>query len=159
MAATTRDSTLYAKLHTNKYVGKSTDRLGRAVPIPFQHTVVSGETGGASAGVWDIVNLCVIPANAMVVAIDLAANAIWASAGTNGTFEIGDSGDTDRYVTAVESYSAVGPIATEKVYAGLAFTGQNYIPTADAIVTLTWKAANPVVGKIVKGVVWVVLAE
>lgn len=159
MAATTRDSVTYAKIHTNKYIGKATERGGRVFPIPFAHTVVSGETGGASAGVQDLVNLCVIPANAIVIALHLSTQAIWASAGVNGTFQIGDSGDDDRYVTAVEAYSTNGPIAAEKVYVGLANTGQNYTPTSDTVVQLIWKVANPVVGKIIKGCFLVILAE
>ena len=159
MAATTRDSVTYKKLHTDKYVGKATERGGRMFPIPFEHTVVSGEVGGASAGTQDKVNLCVIPANAMVVDLALASDNVWGSAGVNGTFQLGDSGDDDRYSVAVESYSTNGPIATEKAYDGLAVTGQNYTPTADTIVVLVWKTANPTVGKKVKGCFFVVLAE
>lgn len=157
--ATTRNSTLYTKLHVNKYLGDARDVGGRAYPIPFEHTVVSGETGGASAGVQDKVNLCVLPANSMVVALDFVANALWASAGTNGTLQLGDSGDDDRYLTATELYTASpgGPIATEGMKrGGLADTGQNYKPTADTIVVATYKTANPVVGKVFKGVFWVI---
>ena len=157
--ATNRDSTLYAKLHTNKYLGDARDRGGRVVPIPFQHTVVSGETGGASAGVQDSVNLCVLPANCMVVGLELTADALWASAGVNGTLQLGDSGDDDRYMTATELYTATpgGPIATEGMKrGGLADTGQNYKPTADTIVKATYKSANPTVGKIYKGCFFVI---
>lgn len=158
MGATTRNSTLYANLHVNKYIVDARDRGGRAVPIPFQHTVVSGETGGASAGVQDKVNLCVLPANCEVVGLDVTCDAVWASAGVNGTFELGDSGDSDRYLKATEAYDANGPRATEGDLRGgrLAFAGMRYRPTADTIVTLTWKTANPTVGKIVKGVFWVI---
>jgi len=159
MAATTRNSTLYTKLHVNKYLGDARDVGGRAYPIPFEHTVVSGETGGASAGVQDKVNLCVLPANCMVVGLEFVANALWASAGTNGTLQLGDSGDDDRYMTATELYTATpgGPIATEGMKrSGLADTGQNYKPTADTIVVATYKTANPVVGKNFKGIIWVV---
>src|SRR5689334_16590779 len=132
--ATTRDSVTYAKIHTNAYIGDARDRAGRLVPVPFEHTVVSGETGGASAGAQDKVNLCVIPANCMVVGLELVTDDLWASAGVNGTFQLGDSGDDDRFVTATESYTAAGaggPIATEGMkHGGLAFTGQNYKPTA-----------------------------
>lgn len=155
--ATTRDSTLYTKLHVNKYLGDARDRGGRAVPIPFAHTVVSGETGGASAGVQDKVNLCVLPANCMVVGLEFKSNALWASAGTNGTLQLGDSGDDDRYMVATELYSAESPLPSEAtVRYGLALAGQNYKPTADTIVQATYKVANPVVGKEFKGVFWVV---
>ena len=161
MTVTNRDSVLYAKIHTNKYLGSPQDEGGRAYPIPFQHTVVSGETGGASALVRDTVNLCVIPANCMVVGLALVANALWGSAGTNGTLQIGDSGDADRYLTATELYTASpgGPIATEGMLrGGLADTGQNYVPTADTIVKAEYRGANPVVGKVFKGVIWVIPA-
>lgn len=155
--ATTRDSTLYTKLHVNKYLGDARDRGGRAVPIPFEHVVVSGETGGASAGVQDKVNLCVLPANCMVVGLEFKSNALWASAGTNGTLQIGDSGDDDRYMAATELYSADSPLPTEAtVRPGLALTGQNYKPTADTVVQAIYKTANPVVGKTFKGVFWIV---
>jgi len=156
---TTRNSVLYKKLHVDKFLGDARDVGGRAYPVPFSHTVVSGETGGASAGVQDLVNLCVLPANCMVVGLDITADAIWASAATNGTLQLGDSGDPDRYLTATEFYTATpgGPIATEGMKRqGLADTGQNFKPTADTIVQAIYKTANPVVGKIFKGVFWVV---
>jgi len=154
MAVTNRNSTLYTKLHVNKYLGDARDVGGRAYPIPFQHTVVSGETGGASALVRDTVNLCVLPANCMVVGLDITADAVWASAGVNGTVQLGDSGDDDRYMIASEFYTAAGQLQAENHR--LAFAGQNYKPTADTIVVAEYRAANPVVGKIFKGVFWVV---
>lgn len=153
MAAVTRNSTLYTKLHVNKYLGAATDRGGSLFPIPFQHTVVSGEIGGASANARDKVNLCVIPAQYMVVGLHLVANDIWVTAGVNGTLQLGDSGDDDRYMVATELYTALGgPITADgKQVNLLAFSGQNYIPTADTIVLAEWRVANPVVGKILKG--------
>jgi len=160
--ATNRDSALYTRVHVNKYVSDARDRAGRVLPIPFSHTVVSGETGGASAGVQDSVNLCVLPANCMVLNLILTADAIWASAGVNGTLQLGDSGDADRYMTATEFYTATpgGPIATQGMLRqGLADTGQNYRPTSDTIVTATYKVANPTVGKIFKGCFLVAMPE
>ncbi len=154
---TTRNSTDYTFLHVSKYLGTAKQRGGRAYPIPFSHTVVSGETGGASAGVQDAVNLCVIPLGCKVVGLTFKSNALWASAGVNGTLQIGDSGDDDRYMTATELYSAESPLATEAtVRQGLAFAGQNYETTAELIVFATYKTANPVVGKIFKGCFWVI---
>jgi len=154
---TTRNSVLYTKLHVNKYLGDARDVGGRAYPIPFDHTVVSGETGGASAGVQDLVNLCVLPANCMVVGLEFKSNAIWASAGTNGTLQLGDSGDPDRYMVATELYSTESPLPTEgTVRFGLALAGQNYKPTADTIVQAIYKVANPVVGKQFKGNIFVI---
>jgi hypothetical protein len=150
---------LYTKLFVNKYLGDARDQGGRVVPIPFEHTVVSGETGGASAGVQDLVNLCVLPANCEVVNLEFVAEALWASAGVNGTLQLGDSGDDDRYLTATELYTATpgGPIATEGMKrSGLADTGQNYKPTADTIVQAKYKTANPVVGKKFKGCFFIV---
>ena len=154
MAITNRNSTMYAARHVSFYLQDARNLQGRCVPITFAHTVVSGETGGASANVQDTVNLCVLPAYCTVLHIQWSANAIWASAGTNGTLIIGDSGDADRYVTATEVYTATpgGPIATEGMKRqGLADTGQNYQPTADTIVLLKWQVADPVVGKVIQG--------
>lgn len=153
MAVTNRNSVLYLKLHSNKYLGLPDERGGRVVPIQFKHTVVSGETGGASAGVRDTVNLCVIPAYARVAALFFTSNDVWASAAVNGTLALGDSGQFDRYMTSTELYSSGGsPIATEYTKQNmLAFAGQNYLPTADTIVLAEYRVANPVVGKIYLG--------
>lgn len=159
MVVTNRNSVLYLSKHVNKYMTvDSRDGLGKVQPVPFQHTVVSGEVGGASALVRDTVNLCVLPANCMVLTLFVSANDLWASAGVNGTFQIGDSGDDDRYMTATEAFTAAGgPLATDYTRANmLPFAGQNYKPTADTIVLLEWRVANPVVGKIIKGVFLVV---
>ena len=152
MTVTNRDSTLYTKLHVNKYLGDARDRGGRVVPIPFSHTVVSGETGGASAGVRDTVNLCVLPANCMVLDLIFKSNALWASAGTNGTLQLGDSGDDDRYMVATELYSAESPLPTEGTARfRVALAGLLYKPTADVIVLAEYRVANPVVGKVFSG--------
>ena len=157
MAVTNRNSTLYTKLSVNKYLGDARDVGGRAVPIPFEHTIVSGETGGASAGVRDTVNLCVFPANCMVVGLEFSSNGLWASAGANGTLQLGDTGDDDRYMIATELYTAAGsPVGSDFKHQGLAFVGQNYKPTADVIVKGEYRVANPVVGKIFRGVFWVI---
>ena len=160
--ATTRSSTQYTNLYTNKYLGTTaTGPRGRVVPIPFTHTVVSGETGGASAGVQDLVNLCVIPKGAMVVGLELVSEALWASAGVNGTLQLGDSSDDNRYLTATELYTATpgGPIATEGMKrSGLAIEGQNYVATADTVVQAIYKTANPTVGKTFKGCFFVIPA-
>ena len=156
--ATNRNSTQYAAIHVSKYLTDARDRGGRVVPIPYEHTVVSGETGGASAGVQDTVNLCVIPANCKVVGHAFVSNDLWASAGTNGTIEIGDSGDTDRYMLATEAYTALGSPSTADGEAVniLPYAGQNYEPTAAVTVIATWKTANPVVGKGFKGCFFVI---
>lgn len=142
--ATTRNSTLYSNLHVNKYLGDARDAGGRVVPIPFQHTVVAGETGGASAGVQDLVNLCVLPANCEVLHLFVDREALGASAGSGVNTKIGDSGDDDRYQVQTDS-DVAGQIN------GVANAGFRYRPTADTIVLLKWLTANPVVGKKIQG--------
>jgi hypothetical protein len=156
--ATNRSSALYTRVYGSTYLADARDRGGRMLPIPFSHTVVSGETGGASAGAQDSVNLCVLPANCMVVGLAFVSDNLWASAGTNGTLQLGDSGDDDRYLVATELYTAAGsPITGDgKQVNLLAFAGQNYRPSADTIVLATYKTANPVVGKIFKGCFFVI---
>jgi hypothetical protein len=150
MGAVTRASALYTAVHVNKYLVDARDLHGMLVPIPFRHTVVSGEIGGASAGARDKVQLCVIPANWMPIALHVSGDNIWASAGTNGTFQIGDATDDDRYMIAAEFYTASGgPL--EAGFGRLAFAGFMYRPTADVIVLGEWRGANPVVGKTVRG--------
>ena len=144
MALENRDSALYLKLWVNKYLGDARDYGGRAVPIPFSHTVVSGESGGASAATRDTVNLCVLPANCMVLDFRLIFEALAVSAGVGMTLQVGDSGDADRYMVATDA-DAAGSVN------GLAFTGQLYKPTADVIVLAEYRVADPVVGKIYKG--------
>lgn len=158
---TTRNSALYLQKYVNKFLTvDARDGSGRLVPIPFLHTVVSGETGGASAGVQDIVNLCVLPAFCVVFGLQFAAENIFASVGVNGTFQIGDATVADRFMVATELYTAGnrgGPISTETTNPNvLAFSGQNFKTTADTIVIGTWKTANPTVGKILKGCFFVV---
>lgn len=155
MGAVTRDSALYTNVHVNKYITDARDLHAMVVPIPYRHTVVTGETGGASAGARDKVRLCVIPANWAVIANFFSANNVWASAGTNGTFQMGDADDDDRYMLPTELYTALGaPIVADGGAYGagvLPFAGFDYRPAADTIVLGEWRVANPVVGKIIKG--------
>lgn len=154
MAVTNRNSTDYLNYVVNHYLADARAYAGRLVAKPFKHTVVSGETGGASAGVRDTVNLCVIPKGWCIVQLIFVSEALWASAAVNGTLQIGDALDNDRYMTATELYTATpgGPIATEGMkHGGLADTGQNYITTVDTIVLAEYRVANPTVGKIFKG--------
>lgn len=145
-----RDSTLYTSVEVNAYVADARDKGGRVVPIPFKHTVVSGELGGGSAGVSDEVRLCVLPANCEVVGLEVVFEALGLSAAAGLTMEIGDSGDTNRYYV-----TGANPEGADEDIAGglgtLAFAGMGYRPTTDTIVLLQWGGADPVVGKIVKG--------
>ena len=133
-----KNSTLYANLFVNKYVGDARDYGGRAVPLPFEHTV-------ASDGSTDTVNLTVIPANAMVVGLEVANEAL----GTSTTMALGDSGSSGRYLVATAVTSA-------GKNNGLLSAGQNYRPSVDTILLLTWAAATPTNGAIVKGVLWII---
>lgn len=158
--ATTRNSTLYGTQQVSKYVQDPRDYGGEVRRIKFEHTVVSGETGGASANVQDKVQLCVLPTGCEVIGLEFGAENLWASAAVNGTLQLGDSGDDDRYMRATEAYdSAGGPRATEGDLRGgrLAFAGLHYRPTAETIVFGLWKTANPTVGKKFKGSFLVVM--
>lgn len=139
---TSRNSTLYGNLHVApKFQGvDARDLHGRVVRIPFAHTIVSGETGGASAGVQDDVALCVIPARFEVAGLFIAWEALSASAGVGLTGEMGDSSDTDRLLAATDMDAAGSSVA-------LARAGWRYRPTSDTVVLITWKVASPVVGK------------
>ena len=139
-----RNSTIYLNKDVNKYAYDARDFGGRVVKIKIKHTVVSGELGGASAGVSDEVNLCTLPANCEVFDFFLDHEAMGASAGAGVTAEVGDSGDVNRYMTSTD-VDAAGQVSR------LVTAGVNYRPTVDTIVLLQWGGANPVVGKIIEG--------
>lgn len=150
-----RDSTLYTSVEVNKYVADARDKGGRVVPIPFEHTVVSGELGGASLGVSDEVRLCVLPANCEVVGFEMAYEAMSASGGPGVTIEVGDSGDINRfYITGSSTAGTDEDLASG--IGTVAFAGLRYRPTTDTIVLLQWGVANPDVGQIVKGIFWII---
>jgi len=140
-----RDSTLYGNVHTNAYVVDARDNGGRVVPVPFSHTVVSGELGGASAGLSDEVNLCVLPANCEVLSMFVSHEAMGATTTAGVTIDSGDSGEPNRYCANSDA-----DLANNNGFIML-FTGLRYRPTVDTIVLLQWGGANPVVGKIIKG--------
>lgn len=145
MSAVLRNSTLYTKLHVNKYLGDARERGGRVVPIPFELTIVSPAT------VADSYNLCVLPAYCRVIALIAVAEAMGLSAGGGTTFAIGDSGDADRYMAATDMdvLNAAGVLAS---------AGMNYEPTADTIVVGVVGGAAMVAGKTIKGCFLVVPA-
>ncbi len=140
-----RDSTRYSNVHTNAYPSDARDLQGRVTIVPFSHTVVSGELGGASAGISDEVNLCVIPANSEVLGMFVTHEAMGATTTAGVTIDIGDTGDPNRYYA-----NADADAANNNGFITL-FTGVQYRPTADSIVQLQWGGADPVVGKIIKG--------
>lgn len=134
------NSTQYANIFVNKYITDARDIRGRAVPLPFDHTVASDANG-------DTVNLTVIPANSKVVGLDVANEALGAST----TLSIGDAGSATRYLAATAVTSA-------GKNTGLLIAGQNYEPTSDTIVIATWGGATPTNGAKISGVIWIIPA-
>jgi len=132
------NSTQYTKLDVNKYLGDARDRGGRAIPIPFTHTVTTETTA-------DTTNLVVLPANCEVVSMDSIAAV---SFGGTCTVAIGDSGSNARYQIAI--------VMTAEVKGRLAAAGMRFRPTADTVVFITYAAANPAAGAIIRGLFWVV---
>ena len=132
------NSTLYTNVYVNKYITSAMDRGGRAVPIPFQHTVGADTTA-------DTVNLCVIPANCEVVGLDMSNDAC----GGTCTLALGDSGSASRFLAAT-SVAAAGKLS------GLLSAGMLYRPTLDTIVFGTWASTNPTAAAVIKGVLWVI---
>lgn len=127
------NSTLYTNVYVNKYITDARDKGGRAVPIPFQHTVVADTTA-------DTVNLCVLPANCDVVGLDLSNDAC----GGTCTLSLGDAGSATRFLVAT-SVVAAGKNN------GLLTSGMRYRSTADTLVFITWAASNPTPGAVIKG--------
>ena len=142
MAATNRESTLYTNRYTNKYLADARDFGGRVVPIKFELTVVSASAAS------DTYDLFQIPANWSVAYLFGRTEAMGASAGSSVDLIIGDSGDDDRMVKATDSDAAEASFH-------LAFSGIHYRPTSDTIEEAKFDAA-PVVGKIVRGSVFLV---
>jgi len=134
------NSTQYANIFVNKYITDARDIRGRAVPLPFDHTVNSDANG-------DTVNLTVIPANSKVVGLDVANEALGAST----TLSIGDAGSATRYLAATAVTSA-------GKNTGLLIAGQNYEPNSDTIVLATWGGATPTNGAKISGVIWIIPA-
>lgn len=134
------NSTQYANIFVNKYLTDARDIRGRAVPLPFDHTVASDAQN-------DTVNLTVIPANSKVVGLDVANEALGAST----TLSIGDAGSATRYLAATGVTSA-------GKNSGLLIAGQNYEPTSDTIVIATWGGATPTNGAKISGVIWIIPA-
>ena len=133
-----KDSTQYTAVFVNKYVTDARDIRGRAVPLPFEHTVASDANG-------DTVNLTVIPANSKVVGLDVANEALGAAT----TLSLGDAGVATRFLAATAVTSA-------GKNTGLLVAGQNYEPTSDTIVLATWGGATPTNGAKISGVLWIV---
>ena len=132
------NSALYNSVYVNKYVADARDKGGRAVPIPFQHTVGADTTA-------DTVNLCVLPANCDVVGMDFSNDAC----GGTCTMALGDAGVVNRFLVAV-SVVAAGRGN------GLLTAGMRYRPIADTLVFITWAGSNPTAAAVIKGVFWII---
>lgn len=143
MGATTRNSTMYANRYVNKYLGDGRDGGGRAVPLPFELTVVSPSVQN------DLYYLTVIPAGACVVGLQCVSEAMGASGGSGSTCAIGDTGDDDRYMAATDMdlLNAAGQLAS---------AGFLYRPAVDTIVIAKFPGTAPIVGKKIKGCLWVI---
>jgi len=137
--ATARESTLYANLHTNKYLGDGRDYGGRSVRQIISVTVVS------AAAVNDTYKVCKLPANCRMVDAKVVGSGNGASAGAGVTVAVGDAGVADRYIKAAD-FDAADASASLNNDAGM-----NYTPTADTDIVLTFGGAAPVVGSTVAG--------
>lgn len=131
----TKDSTLYTNVYVNKYPADARDGQARVVYLPFEHTIVTEVSG-------DDVRLLVLPANCEVIGFGFQTDGV---GGTGTTLIIGDSGDTNRFMLAID-------VDTElTVIPMMPFTGFRFRPTADTIVLGTWGIDNPVAANIFKG--------
>lgn len=142
MAATNRESVLYANRHTSKYLNDARDFAGRVVPIYFEATIVS------ASNINDTYDLFQVPANWTVALLDVTTDGLGASAGSGVTAQIGDS-DPDRLMVATDFDAA-------QARGSLAFAGMEFRPTADTIEELLIGTAAAVVGQSVKGHVFLV---
>lgn len=141
MSAVLRDTTIYDSAFVKKYLQDGRHVGGRVVPLPFEMTIQSASTQG------DTYNLTVIPANARVVGLECTTDGL----GGSVTVSIGDSGAAARYMIATS-------MATTGLAGTLAIAGAGYTPTADTIVVATTGGGTPTVGKVMKGVLYVIPA-
>lgn len=135
MAAVLRDTALYGKLVTSKYLADARDAGGRLVPVPFELIGLSPATLG------DTYNLCVLKAFVSVRGLYAITNGLGASA----TVAIGDSGSAARYLAAT-SFATTGLNVT-----GPAVGAYDYRPTADTIVVAVGAGAAFTVGTFLRG--------
>lgn len=139
MGATARSSTIYTNLDVNKQVPDARDRWGRVVPYYFELTIVSASAAD------DTYNLFTLLRNWSVALAHATTNGLGTSAGAGVVFSMGDADDDDRYVPNSDFDAA------DAQFAGLAYAGVAYRPTANTIVVGKIKTTAAVVGKLVKG--------
>lgn len=138
----TYNSLQYAKLYVNKYLAKLGDFGGRVMPLPFDFTWQVSPAPAAG----DIVNMCVIPANHMLVGIDLVRQAMASTAVT-----IGDAAVTNR-ISPSSTWAAAGSITV------LDLAAMFFQPTVDTIVIATFVTVAPTASTRFAGCLYVMQA-
>lgn len=138
----TFNSLQYAKLYVEPkgVLARSSDFGGRPMPLPFDFTWLAGAAAG------DIVRMCKIPGNHIVVGMDLIRQAMGSTAVIVGTTD-----DTDRFSLS-QSWAAAGAISFVEL------TGMLYSPAADMDVLATFVTGAPTVGSRFAGCMWVLMA-
>jgi hypothetical protein len=135
MAAVLRDTALYGKLATSKYLGDARDAGQRPIFVPFELIGLSPAT------LADTYNLCVLKAFVSVRGLFAITDGL----GTSVTIALGDAGSAARYLAAT-SFATTGLNVTS-----LAVGAYDYRPAADAIVVAVGAGAAVTVGKVLRG--------
>ena len=135
MAAVLRNTALYDRLFTSKYVADARDYGQRPIFIPFELIGLSPAT------IADTYNIAVLKAFVSVRGL----YAITDGLGTSVTIALGDSGSAARYLAAT-SFATAGLNV-----AAIADAGYDYRPTVDTIVVATDAGAAVTVGKKLRG--------
>lgn len=135
MGALLRDSALYGRLYTSKYVADARDFGQRPILMPFELI------GLSPAVLGDSYNLCLLKAFVSVRGIYAITNGLGASA----TVAIGDSGSAARYLAAT-SFATTGLNVTS-----LAVGAYDYRPTVDTTVIAVGAGAAFTVGTFLRG--------
>ena len=135
MAAVLRDTALYGRLYTSRYIADARDAAQRPLLVPFELIGLSPST------LADTYNLCVLKAFVSVRGLFAITNGL----GSSVTIAIGDSGSAARYLAAT-SFATTGLNVTT-----LAVGAYDYRPTADTIVVATGAGAAVTVGTFLRG--------
>lgn len=139
MAAVLRDSVLYGRNYTSKFLGDPRTSRGRLIGLPFEATYASPSTLG------DSYNLCLLLAGDRVC--DLVCTTPTNAASV--TWSIGDAGSATRFMAATA-------FTTANTLGSLAATGAGFTPIADTPVIGTNGGAAGTVGVKVVGMMTVV---
>jgi hypothetical protein len=152
---TNRNSTLYANRDVVNEGGSGVAQVydayqlgGRLFPIEFLHNTLSAESSG------DSVNLCVIPFGARVVGLHMYGNLGAASAGAvTVKLTATDDGGTGTDITAATSAGSSTFYQSQLSVAGMFYTPA----VGKAVVKAVWGTAGPGGGKVLKGILVVIL--